>query len=546
MQNKNYTYSIILFLFSFASLAQNQNLTLKGIFDREYENFLYVTKDFKIKIPPLLYSVSEQSHLSKDNLVINLNQIEPYTKDKGELFKQIFARFVLGHEIGHVLQHSMFDKIVFEAPKGELQIYFECFADVIAGTLFSLVTHYDIKKRYEADNNFNFEQYNKGSIEIMNDAYQQILLMDSANVVITSHPTNIQRMTAFRNGKIAGMIDYTQRILADPELYSALPKEHVEQQREIFTSVSTAMGYNISDKDIYKSNILLWARKETYHIINANNKYVSNLMIYNRKFEWDESSENPIVDVSFSIYNSNDTPVIFSGKYLVEFVLRDDPKNIIAIQPVSGKQFENWINPKDTLNISGRLTWFADDKYMPSLNIPGDELSLYSSFPHNGLGLLEIENIQRFSADFSKWNEDSIDDLMDILKFIKNRRGKFIFLKKGIGVSMASKKKNLRVYGAKYSCNFISNRNEDFYFLQRGEKISFVAEIFFKDSSIAENTFRNLKSNVKKAFSYDNQSFQDDEIKYEEYTYQGNVIMDIDFQYIKNMDEYRIKIEILE
>jgi len=506
MKNNSHIYIFLFFIFIIFE-AKSQEKPLKNIVDDEYQNFLQVTKNFETKIPPLLYSETLQTHISTDNLVINLNQLNYYISGKSELFKKAFIRFVLGHEIGHVIQRGMFKTIAFNNIKGEMQIYFECFADIISGSLFTLVSEYDIQKQKDMGVLIDIPKFQEDSKSIMYDAYQLIMEMDKQNVAIKTHPTNLQRLTAFRNGKMIGMIDYTLRNINDPEFDKALLTESDKEKIEMMSSSSTALGYNINSSNTFESNWLLWARKEAYNIINASNDYISNLCIYNRNNKWDKSSNNPYVNFSFSVYNSNTVPVIFAGRNFIQLIPRDDKENIIKFHLYEGQYFEKLIQPNSSININGRLKWAGDDQYFPRLNLPGDEASIYSSFHYKLSGLLAIEDSQKFSADFTNWNENSIEELIDLLFFIKSKRGQFNKLKMGLGSNISQDEQNLKNFWTRFSCNFISNKNEDIFILEREKTVTCNISLFFKDFLQVDQIFKNITTTISENFSCNYQNF---------------------------------------
>lgn len=486
-----------------AQKATLPELTLRQIFDEEFIKASAVAKNLQIPVGQIQYSDTLQSHLTGQDIIINLPQIEKSVKGKSELFKRVFVRFVLGHELGHQQQGRILTKSAIDYATGEFKIYLECHADIIAGMIMTQVSSNDILSMSQANPSINYDEYNNSTIGVMNEVLGQILKMDNVNLPSASHPSNTERLIAFRTGRIAANIFTTQFVLEEVDAQAKQTREFKDKV-EMYSDFSKAIGFDPQSDDIKKANIFRWAQYEAMRILNANNNYTTNLILYNRKIDWHKKAEYPYVDFSFEVYNDNPVEVIFDGRVFTELKSRNDPKNIILALPVSGYEFTKNIPAKQSATIKGKVKWVADDNYMPHLVFPGDERAIYTCFDQSNRYFLDNQSIEKFSVDFSKWNSESENELMDLLYFV-NDNAVHKILKKGIGVNNASgltpvAQSHVKDDPIDYRPAFILNTPEFFSVSQNNEGLSVSADVETQSKEQSEANFKKMNDLIRAAF----------------------------------------------
>lgn len=491
----------ILILFIFSSFCINANNSpifktnfesLKEIVINEFENFKPVCKIIQIELTQLEFTESLPSHINKDqNIVINLDQIQKYTIGKDIVFTKKFVSFVIAHEIGHKMQIKNFSLSDFRIIQGEENMFYECHADIIAGFLVSRLMMAKFIEFAKNNPEADFEKIKKADQYNLTDVYSQIIQMDKENTLIQTHPSNTDRLIAFKSGKLAAEIMHVYYRNMEDEPMSEKDLEDLERSNKLYKGFSKALGYDPYSTEPAKKDFKIWAIQEAVRITNQNNLLAKNLVIYNTKIKWDKI--DPIVDFSFDVYNKNDVEICFNGRVFTEIVLRKNLQDDIASAPFDGYSFNHFIKANDIITISGRLNCASNDEYSSRIVIPGDTKSLYYITDPKKL-ISDKTPVECFDVDLSINNADFIEELIYLINYSYTRRNSFENLKRGIGRSEATKKDEILEKYITFQPSFVSDKDdfENLYFQEIDDQIIFNSKTVIDNKTAAISNYNML------------------------------------------------------
>lgn len=544
-------FILLLPKYTHAESEKSSSDSLKEIIELEFLKFQSVAKTNNIILGKIVYSETENSHVNADNnIVINLKQIEKYTKYTSYDFKSLFAKFVIAHELGHKIQKNSFKKEVILSSKGESILFLECNADILAGILtsqvFETVEVIELRKK---DPNFDPNIYNIQKSSVTFEVYKRIFEMDNRNAISKTHPSNEDRLMAVRTGLLAGHIWTFYFSINQPDPSVKLPPiNELNRLKELYNNFSKAIDFNPYDRN--NNNIYTWAHSEAIRIVNENNSMANNLIIFDNQVDWNKSSDNPIVNFSFKALNNNSNTINFNGRVFTELIPRNDTKNIIKSAPVDGYAFNKVIAPHDTIVISGQLNWAADKDYMPHIIVPGDSRSLYWVFDQSNpkVDTVDFENIK---INFQEWSPESKNRLVDLINKVLENKDILLNCRKGVGISTARNTNQIEKRGVNYIPLFMSNKEEEqtVYLKQNGDKIKFVIDVFnWNDENVAKDCFEQVNDAVKQSLGQDYMPSETKiigKIKYVNYTLNNKRVLRITLNY-DSLDKYSyITVEIM-
>lgn len=477
---------------------------LKKLVEIEFEKFKPVAVVNNIILDKIVYSNSISTHVIRadNNIFINVEEIEKFTQGESENFKSLFIKFIIAHEMGHKIQYNGYRENVIQSSKGESIVFLECQADILSGMLISQVyNNVEIPNMQKANPNFSLQNYNREFGPTFFAVYKRILEMDNINNDQKTHPDNITRLTAFRNGKLAGDIWTFYFASKDVDLnVQKISAEQFKDLQDTYKRFSKALDFDPSDKT--KNNIYIWSHAEAIRLIHENNIIANNLIMYDKYVEWNTSADTPIVYFTFKILNNNNFAIDFNGRVYVEIIPRNNHLDIINSGPTDGYVFDKIINANDSVEISAELNWIADKDYMPQIVLPGEKRSIYWAFPTDNQ-YVDTATVEKFNFSMSKWNENTLDDLTDLINYVYLRRNDFKNLEKGLGISIALTSDQIKNHKITYPAKFIMNNEEDdqICFEERNKKTKFVINtLHWQDSTIANQNFDALNSKLKETF----------------------------------------------
>ncbi len=562
MKIRIYFFGLILFTsFVFKGNSEQKRKsktshTLAEIIDSEFSKFRPVAKANDINLGKIIFIQTQQSHIKLNNptndISINLHQIENFTQNTSEEFKSLFVRFVIAHEVGHIIQSKGYKKEVLDSKRSEGNVFLECEADILAGILISEEFNgYEIPELVNNNPDFDQESYTLKMTEVLFEVFKKILDMDNANVFIKSHPSNFQRFTAVRSGQLAGNILNFHFMRDFYDTTTTIPQPpNLAYLKTAYNNLSKALDFNPNAiNDPQKSNIYIWANSEAIRIINRFNAYSSNLVLFNKEIKWDTTAEHPFVKFSFIVLNKSQSVINFSGRVCTELIPRHD-KNILKNFPIDAYIFNRLISPQDTIMISGEIEWrMADKDFMPSILLPGDPRSLYWAYVQANPAA-DTFQVESFDIKFDQWNSGASQDIIDIIDYTLRRKNEFLNYRKGIGISSAESKDEVDEFPITYRPLFMSNsdENKNIYFSLTDEKIKFVLKAFtWKDSLKAVSAFNEIIKEIEISLSgYVAEEIQVRKyLKYKDYyTTNESKAFEVGLSYNNLKKEYSIKIEV--
>jgi hypothetical protein len=256
-----------------------------------------------------------------------------------------------------------------------------------------------------------------------------ISLMERKNVSEATHPTNLERLIALRQGLLAANCEYYKFVLGSQI------QADTSLMRQLYSRQSTAIGLRSSNGEVI--NPFVWAHNEALMIVNTNSSLARNLIRYDDLTDWNRSLATPIVTFSFKVQNRNKVAVRFAGRTVLEIIPRLNENDVVNIAPVDGLSFDATLQPGQTKEFKGTLTWVADDKMMPHLVFPGDARSPYFVFDVAN-PVPEQRYLGSYNFDYREWQEDSPEEVFDLVDFLCKNRTRLAEISKGIGVSNLS------------------------------------------------------------------------------------------------------------
>ncbi|MBB5636904.1 hypothetical protein HDE68_002817 [Pedobacter cryoconitis] len=454
--NKLYTLFFIAILNCVPVYAHTfaDNEVLKKLFFREYEKFKPLQEGFKFTMGDLIFS-SQNTHLANNNhdIVVNLAQISKNLIGKSDSFRSLFIKYIIAHELGHQIQFGTYQKNVINKASGEGRVFLECYADVLSGFIISQVYSQVELKELVQRPGFNQEAYFKENTTLILDVLTMVLEMNRKEVAYQTHPSNSQRLQAIRQGLLMGQTFLTHlMIFTNNPAYLALTKEKQEEIKTRLAARDKTLGYDISQSN----NPFTWCHNEAILIINETNSLAVNVIRYDENIEWDKRATNPIVDFCYRLLNRNPVTVKLSGRNYTEIILRKDSRNILNLGTCDAATFDKTLAPGESVLISGRLKWIADDDYMPHIILPGDPRSVYWIFAAEN-PMPDQQAFQNTNADFDVWNQLTLDNIIDHISYVIHIQGKLSENIKGIGrsgrVSADEINKHLIIYEPKFKAS---------------------------------------------------------------------------------------------
>jgi len=409
---------------------------LKAVVTREYENFKLIAPGFGLSLGNLVFS-NASTHVVTGNpdVNINLDEIGQYTAGESDAFKTMFVRFVIGHELGHKFQFNGYRQDVIHKSKGEGTVFLECYADILAGMMVSGIANtVDKQQAATTDDGRNFSPSYLQNVDLSFAVLKKILTMDRLNVTVETHPRNIERLVAFRQGLLMGNCFLLHLLFTTKvDAFRQLPQSEQNRLTNLASLLNKELGYDPMGAD----NPFSWCHAEAIRVIHENNSLVRNLIRYDEQIDWDPNPNHSVVNFSFRVLNHNPTSVQFSGRVYTEIILRSDPKNILKTGANDSYPFTVIIRPGESVQLKGELTWVADNDYMPQIVIPGDGRSLYWAFDSSN-PLPDPTPVASDNTDFSTWQDSTPDDIADLVTNVVLIRNKLFENSRGVGISKFS------------------------------------------------------------------------------------------------------------
>ena len=439
---------------------QNSERDLKSIINAEFEKVKAIAPTLNIHLGHINYSDESESHVvnGDSNIVLNVKEIEKYTNDSSINFKSLFVRFVIAHELGHKIQFGGYSRDVINESKGEQLVFLECDADILAGFIIGQIFYTIELPHLTNQSNFNIEAYTQKRSSDIFKVYMQIIKMDKVNEKIKTHPSNDQRLVAVRQGILLSTWSIYNFVFSNEQLStSKLSDPEVEKDENMYDMLTKGLGLYSSKTGV---NPFLWAHEEAIRIIHENGSLARDLVRYDEEINWDKSPAHPTVYFSFRIVNYNSRTVRFSGKVFTEIVLRTDPKNVIKLAPIDAFVFDQTLFPGQDIRLSGELHWLAEKEYMPHIVLPGYDRSLYWVFDKNN-PMPDRANMLTYDVNFSTWNANSLDDIVDLINFIVAKRNTLINYASGIGISKETDRSQIQDSPIYYQPNFKTESSDD-------------------------------------------------------------------------------------
>lgn len=462
--NKQYNLFIIIFLLlPTVGMPKNfnHNISDKDLVIKVFGYYKTIAPTFNLTLRNVVFTDNESSHVSNGDPDINvqLSQIQEFTKDSSADFKRLFIEFMLAHEIGHKIQFGGYHKDVITQTKGgEGTIFLECNADILGGfIMISAMNTVEMPELTQQNPSFDFESYNQNNLIAMNSVYKKIFEMDQLNTNISTHPNNLQRLLATREGVILG--NYVAMKFADISK-SNQPPEKIKQYQTTLKDLSKTLGFT-TDKQ-WGDNPLVWAHLEAIRITNENNLLAKNLIRFDKQDER-EYGDDPYSSFSFKIYNKNSVPIRFAGRVLADMHPPYDNNDYTKHYPLDGMVFDTTIGANEVAEISGRLKIITEPDYVTDIVMPGDKGSAFFVFDSQHY-MTDQEDRESENSDFSEWNDQSLSNVDDHIKAVDFKRSDFFKYAKGIGVSMEAQQGRLSQHLRRFQPSFKGGMQDDQYF----------------------------------------------------------------------------------
>lgn len=411
---------------------QTYSQSLRTLVETEFSKCktFFENTGFKLDIGSLQLDEGLQSHFNyQGNIVISLRQLEEYTNGGTNEFKKLFVRFVITHEVAHKYQSMMMKHQRVNEASGEVVEFLECNADMLAGFFMTQIVNMIDLPELMKNPSFDLTKYNSGREEFMYDVYRRILKMYAASKIISSHPSNDDRRLALRQGMIVGNLSYIQLLLNNPEGRSNLTSLQVKHFKGMASLLKRGLNYDSV------RGPLVWAHEESIRIVNENNSLCQNMIIFDKKIDWNKSGDDPTVNFSFKVINLNSVKVQFAGRVTTELVQRHNPSNVVVTIPVDGFLFNRAVMPNEVIEISGKLEWLSNNEFMPRIILPTDSEGLYWTFSFDK-PITDPKPRKRYSNPEGQ-GPILDNEVTDLLSYLWSNRNDLRSYIQGVGYSFA-------------------------------------------------------------------------------------------------------------
>lgn len=462
--NKQYALFIIIFLlFPAVGFPRtfNDNLDEKELVIKIFGYYKTIAPTYNLTLRNVVFTENESSHVSNGDpdISVQLSQIQEFTKDSSADFKRLFIEFLLAHEIGHKIQFGGYHKDVIAQTKGgEGTIFLECNADILGGfIMISAINTVEIPELTQHNPSFDFAAYNQKNLIAMNSVYKRIFEMDQLNTNISTHPNNLQRVLAAREGVILG--NYVAMKFVDVSKSNQSPAQ-IKQLQSTLESLSKTLGFT-TDKQ-WGDNPLVWAHLEAIRITNENNLLARNLIRFDKQDER-EYGDDSYSSFSFKIYNKNPVAIRFAGRVLADLHPTSDNNDYTKHYPLDGIVFDTTIGANEVAEISGRLKIITESGYVTDIVMPGDKGSAYFVFDAQHY-MTDQEDRESENSDFSEWTDESLRNIDDHIKDMDFKRPNFFKYAKGIAVSIETEPARLTDRTRRFQPTFKGGMQDDQYF----------------------------------------------------------------------------------
>jgi hypothetical protein len=261
--------------------------------------------------------------------------------------------------------------------------------------------------------------------------YKRIFEMGNKNQTVKTYPSTTQRLLAVRQGVLLSgcfITSYVEDNLTEEQ--KKANRAALDAMKENYKQIGKALNYDAGKND----NQFTWIHEEAVRIVHNNRSVTRNLVLYDIDRNWDTNASHPYVTYSFKVWNNNKMPVRFLGRTYTELVPRKNINDMINRAPVDSKPFDIILAPDQTTTISGELMWMANNDYEPRIVLPGEDESIYGAFDAVSPTTDNMKS-PAFDADFSHWNNESLENIKDHLLAVYGLRDNLFSYTGGIGVS---------------------------------------------------------------------------------------------------------------
>ncbi len=363
MKRPNLFFSAVFFIQISQAFAQNslikvtancQERECKLVFKVKEEIFRIAGISAPVYLAPIHVDISKPGsgiYLSHHvlHVILNNSAVSGYA--------EFIVQFLVAHELAHQIQFRNYAQNMSSISSCEVRRLYECQADILAGNMISEL--YRLDDSVALGSRFT---------PLMVHALEYVYKLGDDENSITSHPSSIQRRSAFRLG------------LA----YSILKNKVYSDNKEIQESID------------YRNNedSLIWSLRLAKHIIhfpNAISKHIIYTSLPDKEFEqlaiWDTSSRNPVVKFKTGYFKNTDKKPV--KLFLQVRLVGKEREFWNASKPFMQGRVLNFtvaLQPGDSTYLSGELNWWglSTSKRMPSLILPPHNEALYDVQFENG------------------------------------------------------------------------------------------------------------------------------------------------------------------
>ena len=331
--------------------------------------------------------------------------------------------------------------------------------------------------------------------------------MDQANVNVTTHPTHDQRLLALQEGLILAYCNSWSNYDSTKDTSNIIYNRHLQQQ---IAEVGKAIGYSIAADSL--SDPFYWASLEAARILHHNNMLANGVITFNKRTDWYSSQRPPrivtypSVEYSFDVYNSNSVKITFAGRVYTYCMDTNSNNEVFQLTIIDGESFSIQIEPGHTATISGEIKWGSPYAWClpgttPYIVLPGDRHSVYWVYEGDRP---KHDSIRWDSFHFSieEWDENSTDEVIDLIKYISHPSHDLHNYLRGIGSSDAISADQLESAPKYYQSLFNAGnpKNQTIHVLPDGKATFWIKLNQTSDSSKAGNIYDGMVTKLKKKF----------------------------------------------
>lgn len=456
---------------TFGKVPITDTMRIRMLVEEEFKDFYRLLVAQNILGVHVSFS-DRPSHLNIKTLEIDLNpsDIIRYTIDSPEYFQIEFIKYILSHEIAHIIQLREFECLEINKQSARGIRFLECEAEIIAGYLVAAKKNLVELKRFFP----KFIQNNQigirlGYYSLFASLYAKIFSTFRMSASAPTHVGREDRLTAFKSGIDQGEL-MTDSLLSSTNRIKGYA---TQMDTMVRTFPIIAQLLQLHNEKCFNNKPFFWAANRALFILHEDNAVAKRIIIYNKLIY--KTRENRVLrfSTSFSIWNSSSDTIRFIALLYDRMIQPNDTYTLLKTYPLDTIWIDTVINPKSEIKIARQFRYLEKQgaisniipidfwNYYPDFVIPGDRESFYVAYTKRRKLMPEGSPFIIYNIDFEKWNDRVTEKVIGFIYDLLIRKENILALAKGVGRSLASERKELYRRGVKYQSLFRDADNND-------------------------------------------------------------------------------------